>query len=73
MMDIFMFSINPAYDYARGDYGLGSVEERAKLYRECEMEGVGIAVMTVLPGIRRMQRGIAFTATIASPAPGILM
>lgn len=57
MMDIFMFSINPAYDYTKGDYGLGSVKERAKLYRECEMEGVGIAVMKPFGGGQLLNAG----------------
>lgn len=57
MMDLFMFSINPAYDYAKGDYGLGSVKERAKLYQECEMEGVGIAVMKPFGGGQLLNAG----------------
>lgn len=44
--DMAMFSINPAYDYGRGDeYGRGEAEERQSLYRRCEAEGVGITVM----------------------------
>lgn len=46
LCDIMMFSINPAYDYGQGDdYALGSVSERAALFRRCESEGVGISVM----------------------------
>lgn len=48
LLDVLMFSINPAYDYAKGQYGIGSVEERMALYRRCEKEGVGISVMKPL-------------------------
>ena len=50
LIDLFMFSINPAYDYQKGDYGLGEVEERASLYRDCERMGVGISVMKPFGG-----------------------
>lgn len=44
--DMMMFSINPAYDFEKGDdYGKGAVSERFKLFRRCEAEGVGISVM----------------------------
>lgn len=44
--DMMMFSINPAYDFEKGDeYGVGSVGERFALFRRCEREGVGISVM----------------------------
>lgn len=45
LVDIFMFSINPSYDYQKGEYGIGEVAERAALYRDCERMGVGISVM----------------------------
>ena len=46
LMDMMMFSINPAYDFERGDeYGIGSVSERFELFRRCEKDGVGISVM----------------------------
>ncbi len=46
LIDMMMFSINPAYDYERGDeLGVGSVSERAQLFRRCQAEGVGISVM----------------------------
>ena len=50
LIDILMFSINPAYDYQHGDYAIGNVEERAALYRRCEAEGVGISVMKAFCG-----------------------
>ena len=45
-VDMMMFSINPAYDFEKGDdYGVGSVNERFALFRRCQREGVGISVM----------------------------
>lgn len=48
--DMLMFSINPGYDYRKGEYGIGSVAERMELYRRCEKEGVGISVMKAFSG-----------------------
>ncbi|MBP3588658.1 MAG: aldo/keto reductase [Clostridia bacterium] len=46
LIDMMMFSINPAYDFEKGDeYGIGSVGERFALFRRCQREGVGISVM----------------------------
>ena len=46
LMDMMMFSINPAYDFEKGDeYGVGSVNERFALFHRCQAEGVGISVM----------------------------
>jgi Predicted oxidoreductases of the aldo/keto reductase family len=44
-IDIFMFSINAAYDFepTRGKLALST--ERVDLYRECEKRGIGITVM----------------------------
>lgn len=50
LIDMVMFSINPAYDYSTGDYGIGTASERGKLYRECEAAGVGISVMKPFGG-----------------------
>ena len=48
---MMMFSINPAYDLECGDeYGIGTVAERAALFRRCEAEGVGISVMKPFHG-----------------------
>lgn len=45
-VDMMMFSINPAYDFEKGDeYGIGSVKERFDLFKRCGSEGVGISVM----------------------------
>ncbi len=46
LIDMMMFSINPAYDFEKGDeYGIGSVAERRELFQRCQREGVGISVM----------------------------
>lgn len=50
LIDMVMFSINPAYDYSTGDYGIGSMADRGLLYRECEKQGVGISVMKPFGG-----------------------
>lgn len=50
ILDMLMFSINPGYDYRKGNYGIGDVDERMALYRRCEKEGVGISVMKAFSG-----------------------
>ena len=50
ILDMLMFSINPAYEYQHGEFAIGSGDERASLYRRCEKEGVGISVMKVFSG-----------------------
>lgn len=50
IVDMLMFSINPAYDYNHGEFANGSVDERAELYRRCEKEGIGISVMKPFSG-----------------------
>ena len=51
VMDLMMFSVNPAYDLECGDeYGIGTTLERAELMRRCEKEGVGISVMKPFHG-----------------------
>ena len=50
LVDLVMFSINPAYDYHHGEYANGSADERAALYRRCEAAGVGISVMKAFAG-----------------------
>ena len=57
-IDMVMFSINPAYDYSTGTYGIGTNDDRSKLYRECEREGVGISVMKPFGGGQPCPRGI---------------
>ena len=51
LVDMMMFSINPAYDLECGDeYGIGSTLERAKLFKRCEVEKIGISVMKPFHG-----------------------
>lgn len=50
VIDMLMFSINPAYDYKHGEYAIGNTDERLKLYRRCEKEGVAISVMKAFSG-----------------------
>lgn len=50
LIEMLMFSINPGYDYRKGEYAIGSVDERMELYRRCEKEGVGISVMKAFSG-----------------------
>ena len=49
--ELFMFSINPAYDFgAGGDYARGDIDEREALIARCEKEGLGISVMKPFSG-----------------------
>lgn len=50
LIDMVMFSINPAYDYNCGNYANGSMDERMELYKRCEKDGVGISVMKPFSG-----------------------
>ncbi len=46
LMDMMMFSLNPAYDFEKGDeYGVGSAKERFSLFERCQKDGIGISVM----------------------------
>lgn len=51
LIDMMMFSVNPAYDLECGDeYGIGTTLERAELMRRCEAEKIGISVMKPFHG-----------------------
>ena len=50
LIDMLMFSVNPAYDYQHGEYAFGGVDERSEIYRRCEKEGVGISCMKPFSG-----------------------
>ncbi len=51
IVDMMMFSINPAYDLEKGDeYDIGSTAERAELFKRCQAEGIGISVMKPFHG-----------------------
>ena len=49
-VDMLMFSVNPGYDYGQGEYAYGEVEEREKIFKRCEKEGIGISVMKPFSG-----------------------
>lgn len=49
-VDMLMFSVNPGYDYQKGEYAKGSLDERIAVYRRCETEGIGISVMKPFSG-----------------------
>lgn len=49
-VDMLMFSVNPGYDYGQGEYAYGEVEEREKIFRRCEKEGIGISAMKPFSG-----------------------
>ena len=50
LIDMLMFSVNPAYDYNQGEYAFGGVDERAEVYKRCEKLGVGISIMKPFSG-----------------------
>ena len=51
LMDMMMFSLNPAYDLGKGDeLGIGTVSARRRLLERCQAEGVGISVMKPFHG-----------------------
>ena len=55
LIEQLMFSINPGYDYQKGEFANGSADERMRLYRRCEAEGVGITVMKPFSGGQLLQ------------------
>lgn len=56
LMDLFMFSINPAYDLEAGDdYGIGSYQERKALYQKSIKMGCPISVMKPFFGGQLLQ------------------
>ena len=50
VIDMLMFSVNPAYDYNHGEYAFGGIDERADVYKRCEKLGIGISVMKPFSG-----------------------
>lgn len=45
MFDLFMFSINAAFDFKKGDYAIGDYVQRENLYRLAQSKGVAISAM----------------------------
>lgn len=58
-VDMLMFSVNPAYDYQKGEYAKGSVDERTAIYRRCETKGIGISVMKPFSGGQLLDASIS--------------
>lgn len=58
-VDMLMFSINPGYDYQKGEYAKGSVDERTAVYRRCEAEGIGISAMKPFSGGQMLDASIS--------------
>ena len=58
-VDMLMFSVNPGYDYQKGEYAKGSVEERSAVYRRCEKDGIGISVMKPFSGGQLLDASIS--------------
>ena len=52
LIDLFMFSINPAYDFVAGGGGLAMDSQRKALYEEAERRGAAISVMKAYGGSR---------------------
>lgn len=79
--DMVMFSINPVYDYGKGDYAIGENDERYRMYCRCQKEGVGISVMKPFSGGQLLDAakspfGVALTKTqcvqYALDKPGVI-
>jgi predicted aldo/keto reductase-like oxidoreductase len=65
-VDTFMFSINPAYEYTKGEFANGLPDVRSALYSEAQKRGIGITVMKPFAGgqlldEKRSPIGIALT------------
>lgn len=58
-VDMLMFSVNPGYDYQKGEYAKGSVEERSAIYRRCEADGIGISVMKPFSGGQMLDASVS--------------
>ncbi len=50
LIDVFMFSLNPAYDFENTTEGLRVAQDRAALYAEAEKRGAAITVMKCYSG-----------------------
>ena len=50
LMDVFMFSLNPAYDFENTADGLRVMPDRAALYAEAQKQGAAISVMKCYSG-----------------------
>ena len=57
LIDVFMFSLNPAYDFENTTEGLRVAEERAALYAEAQKRGAAITVMKCFGGGQLLSAG----------------
>lgn len=58
-VQIAMFSINMVYDYLNlGQYAIGTINERYKIYKECETAGVALTVMKPYAGKRLLHASL---------------
>lgn len=58
-VDMLMFSVNPGYDYQKGEYAKGSLDERSAVYSRCEREGIGISVMKPFSGGQMLDAAVS--------------
>ncbi len=58
-VDMLMFSVNPGYDYQKGEYAKGSVDERSAVYSRCEREGISISVMKPFSGGQMLDAAVS--------------
>lgn len=56
LIDVFMFSLNPAYDYETGSDGMTMDDSRRKLYERARQMGVAITVMKAYGGGRLLSQ-----------------
>ena len=50
LVDCFMLSVNPVYDFVKEDGVLSISKERMDFYRECEAKGIAIHIMKSMAG-----------------------
>ena len=50
LVDCFMLSVNPIYDFVKKDGVLSISKERMDFYKECEANGIAIHIMKSLAG-----------------------
>lgn len=57
LIDVFMFSINPAYDFVSDNGGMTMDEQRRRLYERAQQMGAAITVMKAYGGGRLLSDG----------------
>jgi uncharacterized protein len=67
-IDVFMFSVNPTYDFEPKAGKIALSSERQELYRECQKLGIGITVMKSFGGGQLLSaKGSPFHAAMTIP------